>query len=393
MPPSFPSTRIDLASQPIWFDAAGTGAGDEIVLQLYAETLHYVGDYQLVGAVSRIADDEGTAHFRLDPMLEPLLQSFAPTSLTTTTRSRTNILNYYLRWGVAPAPGAAPTSWTESSLRTALRGAVSPTFGDYFAWLEGQAVRPFMTWLPPDTVLSAGQPGWLFWLCPADTATVLKVRRRYLVGTERSTQWETASLASIPDTNYVLLAIPLRSGLVVDAETLDITVTTTGGVPLSEVFTFRLDANPPGRSRYFLFCNSLGCLDVLRTDGRYENNLEAKMEVAIRPGLSATTDERQLISAQTVSDRDKVWTGFLSKKRRQWLKELILTKDVWEWRDGQFVPVVIVKKTLSIPSPETPGLVGTSFELESAATVRGYADPGRVVVEDDGSEYEIPPVD
>ena len=361
---------VDFVGQPLWFRTP-VPAGAEVLVELWAESQHGQEDFQRIFVARKPALATGEVSTRLDTLLWPLLRPFAPPASTAATvPCRANLVNYFLRTAVL-VPGRA-TTYATSALRTAVRGALPAEWRgrDYFAYrLDAYAQPPFLTWKPEGLPLTAEQPEWLFWLCPAAAPTQLTVRRSYVrtgfAGSPPVVEDEVVSLSAGRGPKNRLLAIPVRPRYGMDA----VSVGLYGALDeaLSPLLSYPLVAET-ARSRYVQFSNSLGGFDTLRTEGKLEEQLEATASLLERPagpGDGAAAPERR--TADVVASRKlKLATGWLPAEQQQWLQELVLARDVWQWDASRgLLPLLLAKRSLALGTDD-PALRGAVLEFDYA---------------------------
>ncbi|MBF9239479.1 hypothetical protein I2I05_18950 [Hymenobacter sp. BT683] len=376
--PVGPTSAVDFVLQPLWYPVAAP-AGADVLLELYAESQHREEDFALVFRARRRASASGRVDFRLDTLLAPLLTAVVPpTSTLATVLCRTPLVNYFVRTATVLAEGV-PAAFVTSALRTALRGGlpVEHRHVDYFAYrLEAFGQPPFLSWQPAGKRLTAQQPEWLFWLCPSAAPAVLTVRRSYyrtgFAEAPPEVEDEAVDLSAGRGPLAQLLAIPVRPRA--DTDSMSVALYSPLGEPLSGVSTYQL-VPETARSRYLHFTNSLGGFDTLRTEGRLEGVLEAsadRFELPAVPGSSSPAAERQAFDV-TGSRKLKLATGWLKAAQLRWLQELVLAREIWEWKGGRLWPLDPTKRVLVPESDEAP-LRGMLLEFDYAFAPTAYAD-------------------
>lgn len=375
--PAGPPRGVDFVEQPLWYPVAAT-PGAEVLLELYAESRHGLEDFGLVLRLRRRADASGRINFRLDPLLAPLLRAVVPPASTVATvECVTPLLNYFVRTATL-LPGGRPAAFVTSSLRTALRGALPAERRDidYFRYrLEAYGQPPFLTWQPANKRITAEQPEWLFWLCPDVEPVALTVRRTYTrqaFPLSPQVEDETVNLGSGRGPLARLLAIPVRPRAGVDA--VSVALHNPLGEALSPSVSYTV-VPATARSRYLLFSNSLGGFDTLRTEGRLESVLEAtadRYELPALPGGPAPAAERQVFDVAAVR-KLKLATGWLTGAQLAWLQELVLAREIWEWRNGRLLPLDLTKRQVAHQSDDTP-LRGLLLEFDYAYAPTAYAN-------------------
>jgi hypothetical protein len=383
--PVGPSQGVDFVGQPLWYPLTGLPANALVELELYAESAHGAADYALVLPLRKYANKKGEVAFQFDRLLWPMLSAFVPTPVATTSLCTTNLLNYFVRTTIT-ALGKAPVV-AVSKLRTALRGALPAEWQgtDYFAWRLGSTLPApsFLSWQPlgagtfaagmPKPIV-AGQPEWLFFLCPlALVDSQLQVRRTYFINDATAPVVEVEYL-SRPGIGWAqrLLAIPIstsRAGVAGQSVRLE----TTSGLIVSQEarYTF-VPASP--RTRYLLFTNSLGGVDTLRCEGRLEVTLEATASAVERPSryLPPAPAADSQVSDLVASRKLLLRTGWLAPADLEWLQELGLTREAWHQVGEQLRPLDLPKRSIATYSDE-PSLRGLVLDFDYAYAPIAYA--------------------
>ncbi|MVN76929.1 hypothetical protein GO988_11395 [Hymenobacter sp. HMF4947] len=375
---------LDFVGQPVWYRTAPVAANADVALELWAESAHGAEDFSLVFTLRKRADKLGAIQFRLDTLLWPLLSPFVPTVATATTRCRTNLVNYYVRTSVL-APGRPPV-YATGPLRTAVRGSLPAEWRDtdYFRFrTQAFALPPFLSWQPAGPGAYAGdalkrvtldQPEWLFWLCPVDVAG-LRISRSYDQGPHSAVVpvVEVEPLAPVPARGWQhqLLAIPLRAQA--GYQRMAVRVESADGQVLSPPAWYTLVEATP-QTRYVLFTNSLSGVDTLRCEGRLEGTLEVTAEKVERPaayGDAGAAPDRQ-VSDVTGLRKLKLASGWLSPAELAWVQELLLTREAWQQRGPQLLPLDVAKRSLA-PYSDEKGLRGLLLEFDYAFAPTAYA--------------------
>ena len=376
--PAGAPTGVDFVGQPLWYQPAGVPASAQVVVEVWAESAHNADDFAKVFEFRKWADAQGRVAFQLDGVLWPRLSAWVPPAAAVGAQiCRTPLVNYFLRT-VVYAPGQAPT-YSTGPLRTALRGGLPAERRDidYFAYrLEAYGQPPFLSWQPAGKTLTPQQPEWLFWLCPAAVPSVLTIRRAYVrTGFAASPPLvvdETLNLAGGRGAQNRLIAIPVlpRAG----TDSVSVSLYDPAGEFVSGVVSYAM-VDPTPRTRYLQFTNSLGGCDTLRTEGRLEATLEGVAtgtDVVATPGGPAPAAGRQAYDV-VATRKLKLATGWLKAAELQWLQELVLSRELWEWQPGRVLPLDAAKRQLAYHSDEQP-LRGLLLEFDYAFAPTAYAN-------------------
>ncbi len=376
---------VDFVAQPLWYPVTGVPAGALVELELWAERTHGAADYALVLPLRKYADQAGRVSFRLDTLLYPLLAPFEPTPGLATTVCTRNLVNYFVRTA-STAPGQEAVK-AVSPLRTALRGGLPAEWQatNYFAFRLSPAfaLPPFLSWQPLGAgtyaageakPIVAGQPEWLFFLCPLALADAqLRIRRAYFLD-QASAPVQEFEAVTRPEGGWAqrLLAIPLRAtrpGVVSQR----VQVETAAGEVVSPEACYTFGPASP-RTRYLLFTNSLGGVDTLRCEGRLDATLEATASSVERParyGAGSPAADSQ-VSEVVASRKLRLATGWLSPAELDWLQELVLAREAWQQVGQQLRPLELAKRSLATYSDE-PTLRGLLLDFDYAYAPTAYA--------------------
>ncbi|MCC2546433.1 hypothetical protein LJY25_08250 [Hymenobacter sp. BT175] len=382
-PPVIPAglpAAFHFSLHPIWHTAAAP-MGAEVVLELWVEDQPDSETFSRVLTERKLAGVSSTVTFRLDLVLRRLLRAHVPEPAGPMLCSA-NRRNFFVRTARLNDVTKQPGAWSTSSLRTVVRGGLPvPYQGEsYFGiWAQRQQLPPFLTWQPRRKRITSGQPEWLAWLCPPGTSNTVRVKTRYTLAAVGGspgpaiTQEVVMDLSGGRGSRYKLLSIPVDSS-VAGLASVQVWLTDDAGETISEVFDYVV-VPATERTRYFLFTNSLGGTDTLRTEGRREGALDTREELAERivtPDRPAVLGSTYVLS-QEATRKIKQPTGWLTTEQLDWLQELVLARERWEVAAGRLLPVLLTKKTLTYAQDDS-ALRGYTFEFEYAFEPTAYAN-------------------
>jgi hypothetical protein len=121
---------------------------------------------------------------------------------------------------------------------------------------------------------------------------------------------------------------------------------TDGSEPISETYEFILDPHYKEFDRQFLFRNSFGWYDAIRVTGKVESTLTHDRTEGYRiiedPETDFNAPDKNFINFETQTF--KATTGWVSKNAQNWLRDFLLTKEVYEIINGRIYPVKITSK-------------------------------------------------
>lgn len=200
----------------------------------------------------------------------------------------------------------------------------------------------FLTVRPAKKIIKRRQPEYLYFCLPADVHSEdlqLKIVKKFNDGTADITLYTPKSIG--PTTKGSVFCFPVNySGGAIDLTfvlnnqaaykvLVSVVSETDQATDISPLVEYLLDYNPIGEDRVFLFSNSMGGVDTLRTIGNYDNfNEFESQEPATR--IYNTTDNHHLGSnAESNIYKKQTFTafsGWLPKDELEWIEELFLAK-------------------------------------------------------------------
>ncbi len=241
---------------------------------------------------------------------------------------------------------------------------------DNFKWL---------TWKPNTTVISKRQPEWLTLKLPPDFGVAQFDIKFVVTDIAGNTYIKTVSGATGGVSGLDIYFIPVGW----NDNDLDLllgvnvpsfyTVTAyehgTANV-IAETRKYILDYINRPFERFFMFTNSLGGVDTLRTIGEaVPKSTFEDVEADVNRSLDLDNEDAPNQSLETTEKHTKVInTGFKNKDEINWLRDFRLAIDVYEVEtENMFIlqPIRFVKKEL-IPSKDDQDLHAIQFEYKSA---------------------------
>jgi len=143
---------------------------------------------------------------------------------------------------------------------------------------------------------------------------------------------------------------------------------------LSEIRTFILDYTHYEHLRFFIFKNSFGCYECLRTTGLMSKREDyTRTYEEIDPESDATSKDRKEISVSNrVQQAFKVSAGWLSKcanpsEYRNWLRDFALSKEVYQLIDDTVIPIRIISSSIEC-GKDRDNIKDFTFEFVNAFT-------------------------
>ncbi len=384
-PEAVPGT-IKFSQNSIPYTVEASAPGREVQFKLYVETEHYKRDYQLVITTRKPALADRSCTFMLQGILDTVLnnQAEVPQLLQEPISAfcKQGILNYVVTWAeIDPETGLAGVLIT-SELNTVIRGGLPEELRHSVAFFNDHlpASKQFMTWAPPIRKVTLEQPEFLYFLNLEEEETELRVRRTYTAESGIESTEEVVPMAAAFDRKYRLLQIPALAGINGFHRKIEVFVVKENDTAISETRVYKIEENLAGTDRFFLFENSLGGFDTLRTTGDSEISLDGKDELAERdPGNDAHLGQyfvysrnidRKIKQASGFHDRSfhEYLQDFLYAKRRFVLERNLVPADL----SARLVPIILKKRSYTF-QPQRRLPIGFIFEYDYAFETTAYA--------------------
>ena len=256
----------------------------------------------------------------------------------------------------AESYGEPPVNQTLSLVGTfkAINGGIPKEVDEDFFSEILPASKQFLTWSPLRKMVTQSQPELLHFFVydEAITELNLKVKLYFTDGTHSTHTNDTQEDVSEEEV-YRLPAGYTQLGLSVLAASkvvkkYELWLTDQAAAIISEVRTYVVDQLSTPENRYWLFTNSLGMAEVLRTEGKSALSVELQKESSsnfLPDGYSRTLGEvRNRVLGMTATL--EVSTGYLaSKEEALWAKEILLSNRVYLLTVDQRIPYMIPTKS------------------------------------------------
>jgi len=112
---------------------------------------------------------------------------------------------------------------------------------------------------------------------------------------------------------------------------------------ISEIRTYRIDFTPYENQRYFLFLNSLGGYDTFRTTGQVTDLLNYERTSVNKVLGSDFTEMNHQTAPSFISEIKtfKAHTGWLSREDITWVRDFLLSKQIYQIRYNKLIPIII----------------------------------------------------
>lgn len=258
-------------------------------------------------------------------------------------------------------------------------------------WAKLQSQMYFLSWAPLTRIIGVTEPVKLFYYNHSEATTLIQKIKFYFndsnppMTIEKDLTSSTSDLYEIVFTPHLITGIKSYLNLQL-VEKAEVWITNGSNVTISEVRTLIFDYNEYHATRYFIFKNSLGAYEVLRSTGLWNKSEDYERE------LSA----QSLPSDFTVFDREDLTVNVLERRRfiascgwlsrygdaeefRNWLRDFALSKEVYyaeihyssdlaTLESQTLIPVRIISTSLD-HGHDRDNLKAFSFEF-----VNAYAD-------------------
>jgi len=250
---------------------------------------------------------------------------------------------------------------------------------DYFAPIKNQ--KRFLTWAPIEKTTGVSSVEKLFF-CLINTGATCRLSARVTFTDDTYTDIDITDL-----TSYAVCPVSvieccvgyayLRLSTLSPGKTVkhwDVWLENNAGAKISEIRRFTLDVKYQENERQLLFRNSLSGYDTMRITGIREHNNEYERQSAAQflneqegffnaPDKAYSNDERAAYKAST---------GWLKLDEKDWLRDLLLSREVYEISGRELIPVSIAsKKAFIVKDKETR--YSLEFEYEKAFTDQYYS--------------------
>jgi hypothetical protein len=234
-------------------------------------------------------------------------------------------------------------------------------------------------------------PIYSFFYAPPTITAQLKGRIRYTDGTFLNVVYSTYTFIRyyeyIIPTGYSQLNVGgFAPSKVVDTWIVFLYAISIYGSPIviSPVQTYKMASNcAKDREMFFLFENSLGCFDTLRTTTNPEIGIRINLEEFSKQNTwrYKTEEGERKVNTLTAAKRIKVSTGWVSIEYIKYLREFLTSPQIYHCEydntgsepNGKYLPVVINSQTFSLYKNEAQ-LYALEFEFEYQFNVDKFAN-------------------
>lgn len=369
---------------------------------LYAQILV---DGRVIGEDLLPIDASGAAYFDFSDYIRPEISpSFRFPEDTSTAlilhaeAVKSFIVRYAEFFGSSGSNPGIQSKLYKTGTRYAIAGGVNAMtlsrYGEFSSSFWAQLVNngQFLTWSPKVRKTAKDDIQKLWFLVPKNITSIkLKVSIKYAVGTNTAInvttitkQTTTAAMYQIFEIicgwnrlqldNVMMLTQPNAVAL-----SYDVYCTDQANNLISEVRTFELDDRTYLHKKTFIFRNSFGLMETFTATG--ESIKEAEYDSLIvnrHRGWSISSkypDSKKSSVAETL--KFTVNSGWITREENDWLRELLLSKEVYEVSGDILYPVVITGTKIGIHK-DGEYLYNADIEYVRAFTDDHYSLEGNV---------------
>ncbi|SFD46526.1 DUF5977 domain-containing protein [Spirosoma endophyticum] len=323
--------------------------------------------------------------FELQDQLESLLYRTAPTFGQTGLSVCDGLVTpYYVKTRIEN--NDVLLSEDTSTVQYAIKAGVAER--DFLAYKDtfftdfiGKNGR-FLTWAEDGKRVQPGQPEFLYWLCncspvPAQLNLICEVITS-LPDQDRDF-FTVSSLTNLtPMTVFSAAVGPDALGLnnrTVPVAAYQVWLEDESGNRLTEVRTYRMDPEFRRNVRFILFANSLGGYDTISLTGQGEEEVKATRTVSDRYSDYSFSPQyaEKVIDAVTGDRQLTVNSGWMSQTARNYLMELVLTKDAYVVTDRAFLPLLPTLETIK-QTVDDEGPIGRLLTFRYANPERNFSN-------------------
>jgi hypothetical protein len=292
------------------------------------------------------------------------------------------ITSWYFKYGERWADGEY-SALQNSDTYYALYGGVSwmqqakyNTDASNF-WAKLQYNKYFLTWSPLTRHIGPEEPVKLYFVNHTGATTLTLKAKLYTASANSTITVDTVT--SIADkTVWEMILSPAKvnyTGL--SDETLlkiEAWIEDESNVRVSEIRTFILDYNHYEHTRYFIFRNSLGAFEVIRSTGLMAKSEDINRETnSMVIDSDYTSKDREEVSVTNLEQQKfTVSLGWLSRyaesdEYKNWLKDFTMSREVYQVLGNTLTPVRLTGNSFD-KGKDRDNLAGFTFEFVNAFT-------------------------
>jgi len=259
-------------------------------------------------------------------------------------------IRYFEQYGSPITPGKL----TESSSYYILAAGISHLQEAIYnrqassLWAKLGYNQYFLTWSPVEKLIDRYTTEKLYYLVRSSIASLeMKIEIHYNDSTPTSTIIKSTVASPVDKAVYeVVCSLNVLQLTGYDQNTIDyyrVWMEDGSSDRISEIRTFRMDYANHEEVRQFLFRNSLGGYDTLRTTGIVSSDLEHERTTLQKVLGPDFTEADHQVAAGSVSEVQtyKANTGWKSREDIAWIRDFLLSKQVYQLVVGKLIPIVI----------------------------------------------------
>ncbi len=366
---------LGFSRNPIALLASATQPGRALLTELWVESRHGAGIYQRVVQRVRPTDAAGQAELQLQGQLHAVLSTERPdlSQPLRLTRLTHNIRRYYATIAEVQPGTGLPGPTVYQAPATVLRGGLGwapARAGAFFTPLP----QDFLTWRPAgEQLVGRGHHVLLAALVPAATTTaelrLLAYRRGAsapFLSLSDVLPLRPAPLGAAPSPYLVQLHAHLAA-LPPDAYRAEVQLVVAGQVRAGR--RYLLDDSY--RHRQYVFLNSLGQWDTLSCRGPLTSrgSVERTVATSLMPAAYDPQDGPESIVDVTLESKLSVSTGGIAPAEVEYLRELLLSPEVYEVTADQLRKIRLLTKDFT-DYQDDAGADGVAFDYTYAFDTR-----------------------
>jgi hypothetical protein len=208
----------------------------------------------------------------------------------------------------------------------------------------------FLSWQPLTKVVDVDQVEKLYFLNKSETAITLKLKAKLYWGAV-TLGWQEVGSLDCNGVGIVECLVGHDNLSDPDPDSLtkyEIRVEDSAGLVLSETRTFTIDHNVYPYKKYLIFQNSLGGWDTVRFLGKTSIEGEyARLISSTINDYSFTNQEGSIVQGRPLESLKMILnTGWISQNNKDYLRELLVSQQVYEISGSMILPVVVTSSNV-----------------------------------------------
>ena len=291
-------------------------------------------------------------------------------------------IRYFEQYGdpvIAPGKLTQTTSYyiLSAGISTAQQAIYNRQQSSYWAKLGYN--QYFLTWAPKEKLIDRYTTEKLFYLVrSAITELNLIIEINYNDTTAQATITKKTMANPINKGVYEIICSLNRLELTgYDQDNIDyyrVWLTDQADNRISEIRTFRMDYQYHETVREFLFKNSPGGYDTLRTTGDVEDILDfERIPISKILGDSFTELDHQVTDIRVTETKSyKANTGWLTREQLEWVRDFLISTQVYQIIVGKIVPIKVISAQIA-PRKDREDLYAVEFEYVRSFTSEFYS--------------------